>query len=63
MRVGLRFTELTPMVPRAVEGDTQTVQLMGRLDPGGVISMIESMASVAAYTWLNSPENSGGGTW
>ena len=60
--LGLRFTELTPDGARAqLEVTPKLLQPMGLVHGGVYCSMIESMASVAAYTWLNSPENSGGG--
>jgi 1,4-dihydroxy-2-naphthoyl-CoA hydrolase len=61
--LGLRFTELTPDGARAqLEVTPKLLQPMGLVHGGVYCSMIESMASVAAYTWLNSPENGGGTT-
>ena len=59
--LGLRFIELTPDGARAqLEVTPKLLQPMGLVHGGVYCSMIESMASVAAYTWLNSPENGGG---
>jgi 1,4-dihydroxy-2-naphthoyl-CoA hydrolase len=53
--LGLRFTELTPDGARAqLEVTPKLLQPMGLVHGGVYCSMIESMASVAAYTWLNS---------
>lgn len=58
--LGLRFTELTPDSARAqLEVKPKLLQPMGLVHGGVYCSMIESMASVAAYTWLNA--NGGGG--
>jgi 1,4-dihydroxy-2-naphthoyl-CoA hydrolase len=60
--LGLRFTELTPDGARAqLEVTPKLLQPMGLVHGGVYCSMIESMASVAAYTWLNSSENGNGG--
>jgi 1,4-dihydroxy-2-naphthoyl-CoA hydrolase len=59
--IGLRFTELTPDGARAqLEVTPKLLQPMALVHGGVYCSMIESMASVAAYTWLNSPGNGGG---
>ncbi|OBK24534.1 PaaI family thioesterase [Mycobacterium asiaticum] len=58
--LGLQFTELTPDSARAqLEVKPKLLQPMGLVHGGVYCSMIESMASVAAYTWLNA--NGGGG--
>lgn len=58
--LGLRYTELTPDRVRAqLEVKPKLLQPMGLVHGGVYCSMIESMASVAAYTWLNS--DGGGG--
>jgi uncharacterized protein (TIGR00369 family) len=60
--LGLRFTELTPDFARAqLEVKPKLLQPMGLVHGGVYCSMIESMASVAAFTWLNSRGSSGGG--
>ncbi|OBF89469.1 esterase [Mycobacterium sp. 852002-51163_SCH5372311] len=60
--LGLRFTELTPDGARAeLEVTPKLLQPMGLVHGGVYCSMIESMASVAAYTWLNSPGSGNGG--
>jgi uncharacterized protein (TIGR00369 family) len=52
--LGLRFTELTPDGARAqLEVKPRLLQPMGLVHGGVYCSMIESMASVCAYTWLN----------
>jgi 1,4-dihydroxy-2-naphthoyl-CoA hydrolase len=52
--IGLVFTELTPDGARAhLEVQPKLLQPMGIVHGGVYCSMIESMASVAAYTWLN----------
>ena len=57
--LGLQFTELTPDGARArLEGTPKLLQPMGLVHGGVYCSMIESMASVAAYTWINA--NGGG---
>lgn len=57
--LGLQFTELTPDGARAqLEVKPKLLQPMGLVHGGVYCSMIESMASVAAYTWLAS--NGGG---
>jgi 1,4-dihydroxy-2-naphthoyl-CoA hydrolase len=51
--IGLRFTELSPDGARAeLEVKPKLLQPMGLVHGGVYCSMIESMASVAAYTWL-----------
>ncbi len=58
--LGLVFTELSPDVARAhLEIQPKLLQPMGIVHGGVYCSMIESMASVAAYTWFNA--NGGGG--
>jgi 1,4-dihydroxy-2-naphthoyl-CoA hydrolase len=58
--LGLRFTELSPDGARAqLEVKPKLLQPMGLVHGGVYCSMIESMASVAAFTWLNS--GNGGG--
>jgi 1,4-dihydroxy-2-naphthoyl-CoA hydrolase len=52
--IGLVFTELTPDRARAqLDVAPKLLQPMGIVHGGVYCSMIESMASVAAYTWLN----------
>ena len=51
--LGLRFTELSPDGARAqLDVTPKLLQPMGLVHGGVYCSMIESMASVAAYTWL-----------
>lgn len=51
--IGLHFTELSPDGGRAqLEVTPKLLQPMGLVHGGVYCSMIESMASVAAYTWL-----------
>ena len=51
--LGLQFTELTPDGARAQLAVTpKLLQPMGLVHGGVYCSMVESMASVAAYTWL-----------
>jgi len=51
--LGLQFTELTPDGARAqLEVKPKLLQPMGLVHGGVYCSMIESMASVAAFTWL-----------
>jgi uncharacterized protein (TIGR00369 family) len=58
--LGLQFTELTPDGARAqLQVRPKLLQPMGLVHGGVYCSMIESMASVAAFTWLNSRGNSG----
>jgi 1,4-dihydroxy-2-naphthoyl-CoA hydrolase len=58
--LGLVFTELTPDGARAqIEVQPKLLQPMGIVHGGVYCSMIESMASVAAWTWFNA--NSAGG--
>ena|GEM_PF-277343 len=53
--IGLQFTELSPDGARAqLEVTPKLLQPMGLVHGGVYCSMIESMASVAAYTWLAS---------
>jgi 1,4-dihydroxy-2-naphthoyl-CoA hydrolase len=57
--IGLVFTELTPDGARAqLEVQPKLLQPFGIVHGGVYCSMIESMASVAAYTWLSA--NGGG---
>jgi 1,4-dihydroxy-2-naphthoyl-CoA hydrolase len=59
--LGLRFTELTPDGARAqLEVTPKLLQPMGLVHGGVYCSVIESMASVAAYTWLNADGRGGG---
>src|SRR6201994_361725 len=52
--LGLRFTELSTDGARAqLEVTPKLLQPMGLVHGGVYCSMIESMASVSAYTWLN----------
>lgn len=58
-QLGLQFTELSPEGARAqLEVKPHLLQPMGLVHGGVYCSMIESMASVAAYTWL--AEHGGG---
>ncbi|AKN17074.1 PaaI family thioesterase [Mycobacterium haemophilum] len=58
--LGLQFTELSPDGARAqLEVKPKLLQPMGLVHGGVYCSIIESMASMAAYTWLNS-RGSGG---
>ena len=58
--LGLRFTELRPDYARAeLEVTPKLLQPMGLVHGGVYCSIIETMASIAGYTWLNS--NGGGG--
>ncbi|WP_406815606.1 PaaI family thioesterase [Mycobacterium sp. M23085] len=51
--LGLQFTELSPDGARAqLRVTPKLLQPMGLVHGGVYCSMIESMASVAAYTWL-----------
>ena len=51
--IGLQYTELTPDGVRAqLEVSPKLLQPMGLVHGGVYCSMIESMASVSAYTWL-----------
>ena len=57
--IGLQFTELSPDGARAqLEVKPKLLQPMGLVHGGVYCSMIESMASVAAFTWLG--EHGGG---
>ena len=52
--LGMKFTELDPDGGRAqLEVTPNLLQPMGLVHGGVYCSMIESLASVAAYTWLN----------
>jgi len=58
--LGMQFTELGPDGARAqLEVTPNLLQPMGLVHGGVYSSMIESMASVAAYTWLNASGNGG----
>lgn len=58
--LGLRFTELGPDGARAqLEVTPKLLQPMGLVHGGVYCSMIESMASVSAYTWLNAKGDGG----
>ena len=60
--LGLRFTELSPDGARAeLEVKPKLLQPMGLVHGGVYCSMIESMATVAAYTWLNARGSGGNG--
>jgi 1,4-dihydroxy-2-naphthoyl-CoA hydrolase len=57
--LGLRYTELSPDGARAqLEVKPKLLQPMGLVHGGVYCSIIESMASVSAYTWL--AEHGGG---
>nr|WP_174237093.1 PaaI family thioesterase [Mycobacterium basiliense] len=52
--LGLQFTELSPDRARAqLEVKPKLLQPMGLVHGGVYCSMVESMASMAAFTWLN----------
>ncbi len=58
--LGLRFTELSPDGARAeLEVQPKLLQPMGLVHGGVYCSIIESMASVSAYTWLNARGDGG----
>ncbi|WP_442932127.1 PaaI family thioesterase [Mycobacterium sp. 050134] len=58
--LGLRFTEVTPDGARAeLEVQPKLLQPMGLVHGGVYCSIVESMASVSAYAWLNA--QGGGG--
>ncbi|QUR69748.1 PaaI family thioesterase [Mycobacterium spongiae] len=58
--LGLQFTELTPDKARAqLEVTPNLLQPMGLVHGGVYCSMIESLASVAAFTWLCARGNGG----
>lgn len=58
--LGLQYTELTPDGTRArLEVTPKLLQPMGLLHGGVYCSMIESMASLSAFIWLNA-RGSGG---
>lgn len=51
--LGLRFTELSPDGARAqLEVTPKLLQPMGLVHGGVYCAIVESMASVSAYTWL-----------
>jgi 1,4-dihydroxy-2-naphthoyl-CoA hydrolase len=52
-QIGLEFTEITPDGTRAqLEVAPKLLQPMGIVHGGIYCAMVESLASVAAYTWL-----------
>ena len=58
--LGLQYTDLSPDGVRArLEVKPELLQPMGLVHGGVYCSMIESMASVAAYTWLNTHGDGG----
>lgn len=58
--LGLRYTELSPDGARAqLQVGPKLLQPMGLVHGGVYCSMVESMASVAAYTWLNARGDGG----
>jgi uncharacterized protein (TIGR00369 family) len=58
--LGLQFTELGPDGARAeLDVQPKLLQPMGLVHGGVYCSIIESMASVAAYTWFNAQGNGG----
>lgn len=58
--LGLRFTDLSPDGARAqLEVTPKLLQPMGLVHGGVYCSVIESMASVSAYTWLNTVGDGG----
>ncbi|OBI88810.1 PaaI family thioesterase [Mycobacterium sp. 1245805.9] len=58
--LGLKYTELSPDRVRAqLEVTPKLLQPMGLVHGGVYCSVIESMASVAAYTWLNAKGDGG----
>lgn len=58
--LGLQYTELSPdRVSAQLEVRPKLLQPMGLVHGGVYCSMIESMASVAAYTWLNTSGDGG----
>ncbi|OBG18303.1 PaaI family thioesterase [Mycobacterium sp. 852002-51057_SCH5723018] len=60
--LGLQFTELSPDGARAqLEVQPKLLQPMGLVHGGVYCSIVESMASVAAYTWFNANANGNGG--
>lgn len=59
-QIGLQFTELTPDGARAqLEVKPELLQPMGLVHGGVYCSMIESMASVAAWAWYNATYGAG----
>jgi 1,4-dihydroxy-2-naphthoyl-CoA hydrolase len=59
--LGLAFTEISPDRTRAqLDVVPKLQQPMGIVHGGVYCSIVESLASVAAYTWLNA--NGGGGS-
>jgi uncharacterized protein (TIGR00369 family) len=61
--IGLVFTEISP------DGASATLELQPKLcQPAGIVhggvycSIVESVASVSAHTWLNSDDRQAGGT-
>lgn len=60
-QLGLQFTELSPDGARAqLKVKPELLQPMGIVHGGVYCSMIESMASVAAFTWLSTRGGGGG---
>jgi 1,4-dihydroxy-2-naphthoyl-CoA hydrolase len=58
--LGLHYTELSPDRVRAqLEVTPKLLQPMGLVHGGVYCSMVESMASVAAYAWLNAKGDGG----
>jgi 1,4-dihydroxy-2-naphthoyl-CoA hydrolase len=58
--LGLRYTELSPDGARAeLEVQPKLLQPMGLVHGGVYCSIIESIASVSAYTWLNAEGHGG----
>ena len=56
-QIGLHYIEVTPDGARAqLEITPKLLQPMGLVHGGVYCSMIESMASVSAYTWLSTRE-------
>ncbi len=59
--LGLVFTEISPDRTQAqLDVQSKLLQPMGIVHGGVHCAMVESLASVAAYTWLNA--NGGGGS-
>jgi 1,4-dihydroxy-2-naphthoyl-CoA hydrolase len=58
--LGLHYTELSPdRVCAQLEVTPKLLQPMGLVHGGVYCSMVESMASVAAYAWLNAKGDGG----
>lgn len=59
--IGLVFDELSPDGARAhLEVQDKLLQPMGIVHGGVYCSVVESLASVSAYVWLNRPGGNGG---